>query len=122
MTRTPQIITLAGEEYAIVPRAEYDALCTVVDEDALDAAIIRHILEDPDQELVPLSLAKRMADGEHPVRVWREYRGMKASQLATAAHIAASYLSDIEHEKKPGSIKAMKRIAAALNLTVDDLI
>lgn len=122
MTSAPQIVILAGEEYAIVPRAEYDALRTAVDEDAMDAAIIQRVLDDPDQELVPFELAKRIADGEHPIRVWREYRGMRASELAAAANIAASYLSDIEHGKKPGSIKAMKRIATTLNLTVDDLI
>lgn len=87
----------------------------------LDSAIIRRVLEDPDQELVPFELVKSIADGEHPVRVWREYRGMKAGELAAASGLAASYLSDIENGKKPGSVKAMKRIAAALNVTVDDL-
>ncbi|MCY4066487.1 MAG: helix-turn-helix transcriptional regulator, partial [Rhodospirillaceae bacterium] len=67
-------------------------------------------------------LAERIADGEHPVRVWREYRGMKAGELATRAGVAASYLSDIENGKKPGSVKALKRIADVLGLTVDDLI
>ncbi len=115
-------ITLGGEEYAVVPRAEYEALRNAVDEDAMDAAIIQRVLEDPDQELVPFELVKRIAGGEHPVRVWRDYRGMKAGELAAAARIAASYLSDIENGKKPGSVKAMKRIADALNVTVDDLI
>ena len=122
MIDTVQTVTLAGEEYAIVPRAEYDALRATVDEDALDAAIIRRELDDPDQELVPLDLAKRIAEGEHPVRVWREFRGMKGTELAGTAGVAASYLSDIENGKKPGSIKALKGIAAALNVTVDDLI
>ena len=45
-----------------------------------------------------------------------------ASPLAVAAGLAASYLSSIENGKKPGSVKAMKRIAAALNISVDDLI
>ena len=117
-----QTITLGGKEYAVVPRAEYDALRNAVDEDVMDAAIIRRVLENPDQELVPFELVKRIAGGEHPVRVWRDYRGMKASELAAAAGIAASYLSDIENGKKPGSVKAVKRIADALNITVDDLI
>ena len=108
--------------HLLQPEGMNDALRTAVDEDAMDAAIIQCVLDDPDQELVPLELAKRIADGEHPVRVWREYRGMKASELAAVANIAASYLSDIENGKKPGSIKAMKRIATVLNLTVDDLI
>ena len=121
-TSTPPTITLGGKEYAVVPRAEYEALRDAVDEDAMDAAIIQRVLKDPDQELVSFELAKRIADGEHPVRVWRDYRGMKATELAAAAGIVASYLSDIENGKKPGSVKAMKRIAGALNVTVDDLL
>ena len=119
---TLQTVTLAGEEYAVVPRAEYEALREAVDGDAMDATIVRSVLEDPDQELVPFELVERIADGEHPVRVWRNYRGLKAGELATIANVAASYLSDIENGKKPGSVKAMKRIADALNVTVDDLI
>ena len=122
MSNTTQTITLAGEEYAIVPRAEYDALRIAVEEDAMDAAIIQRALENSDQELVPLEIAKRIANGEHPIRVWRQYRGMKASELATTANVAASYLSNIENGKKPGSVKTLKRIADALNVAVDDLI
>ena len=123
MTTPPlPIITLGGEEYAVVPRAEYEALRNAVDEDVMDAGIIQRVLEDPDQELVPFELVKRIVGGKHPVRAWRDYRGLKAAELAAAAGIAASYLSDIENGKKPGSVKAMKRLAGALNVTVDDLI
>ena len=120
--KAAQFLTFAGEQYAVVPRAEYELLRKVADEDALDAAILRQSLEDPGEELVPFELAERIADGEHPVRVWREYRGMKAGELAARAGVAASYLSDIENRKKPGSVKALKRIADGLSLTVDDLI
>lgn len=123
MTRpTIQTLSLAGEEFAVVPLAEYEALRNLAEEDAVDSAIIQRILEDPDQELVPFELSKRLADGEHPVRVWREHRGLKASELAASAGVPASYLSDIEKGKKPGSVNALKRLAAALNVTVDDLI
>ena len=123
MTDAPiQTVTLAGEDYAVVPLAEYEALRNAVTEDAMDVAIMKRVLEDPDQELVPFTLVKRIANGEHPVRVWREYRGMRAGELATVAGIASSYLSDIENGKKPGSVNAMKRIAMALDVTIDDLI
>lgn len=92
------------------------------DEDAMDAAVIQQALEDRDQELAPFELVKRIAYGEHPVRVWREYRGMKAAELATAAGIAPSYLSGIENGRKSGSVKAMKRVANALSVGVDDLM
>ena len=105
-----------------MPRAEYDMLRSAAGEDALDAAILRRALEDPGEEIVPFELAERIADGAHPVRAWRDHRGMKAGELAAAAGVAASCLSDIENGKKPGSVKALKRIARALGLTVDDLI
>ncbi len=121
-TLAAQIISLGGEEYAVIPRAEYEALRNAVDQDAVDAALMQRALEDPDQELVPFELVKHIAHGDHPVRVWRDYRGKKAAELAAAAGIAASYLSDIENGRKPGSVKALKRIANALNVTVDDLV
>ena len=117
-----RLLRLRGEDYAIVPLAEYEALRNAVNEDAMDAAIMKRVLDDPEQELVPFTLVKRIADGEHPIRVWREYRGMKAGELATAAGIAKSYLSSIETGKKPGSVSAMKRIAIALDVTIDDLV
>ena len=118
----PQIITLGVEEYAVVPRAEYDALRNAMAEDALDPGLIQRALQDPDQELGPCELVKRIASGEHPVRVWRMHRGRKAGELAAAAGIATSYLSDIENGRKPGSVNAMKRIANTLRVTLDDLI
>lgn len=118
----PPTFTLGGEEYAIVPRTEYEALRKAVDEDAMDAAILQRFLEGPDQEVIPFELVRRIVNGDHPVRVWREYRGMKATELAAAAGIAASYLSNIETGKKAGSVKAMKQIADALDVTVDELL
>jgi ribosome-binding protein aMBF1 (putative translation factor) len=102
--------------------AEYDALRTAADEDAVDAAVLRRILDDSSQEWAPAQLVKRLIDGEHPVRVWREHRGMRAKELAAAADIASSYLSAIETGKKPGSVSALKRIAAALGVTLDELV
>ena len=117
-----QILTLGGEEYAVVPLGEYEALRSSVDEDRADIAAAHCILEDPSEELVPFELAERIAAGEHPVRAWRNYRGLTASGLATKSGVAQSYLSDIENGKKPGSVKALKRIATSLNVALDDLI
>ena len=118
----PQTITLAGEAYVVVPLSEYEALRNAVDEDARDAAAMRRVLEDPDEESVPIGLVDRLLAGESPVRVWREYRGLRGVELAAAAGIAASYLSAIENRKKPGSIHALKRLATALRVDVDDLV
>lgn len=117
-----QTLTFSGKDYTVVPREEFEALRDTVDQDEMDIAIARRVLEDADEEMVPFELAERIAAGVHPVRVWREYRGMTASSLVTESGIAQSYLSDIETGKKPGSAKALKRVAIALGIAVDDLI
>lgn len=117
-----QTVILAGEEYVVVPRAEYDALRSAAHEELADAAILAQILEDPDEEWVPADVVRRIAEGENPIRVWRMYRGMKAGDLASAAQVAASYLSAIERGKKPGSVGALKRIADALDVALDELV
>ena len=116
-----QTITLAGEEYVVVPRADYDALRSAAQDEISDNTLLAQVLADPDEEWVSADVVRRIALGENPVRVWRTYRGMKAGDLAAAAGVAASYLSAIENGKKPGSVSTLKRIAAALDVALDDL-
>ena len=67
-------------------------------------------------------LVRRIVEGEHPVRAWRTHRGMTARSLAVAAGIPSSYLSAIERGVKPGSVKALKGLATALDVPLDDLV
>ena len=87
------------------------------------AAIGNRTMEAVDRPRRSLEeLVDRLLAGENPVRAWREYRGLTGVELAAAAGVAASYLSAIENRKKPGSINALKRLATALRVDVDDLI
>jgi len=71
---------------------------------------------------VPDEFAGRLLDGESPVRVWREYRGMSLRALAAQAHMSASALSNLETKKSEGRPDALRRIAIALGITLDDLV
>ena len=122
MTTTPQTLTLAGEDYVVIPRDEYERLRAAADEDAADVAAIQRVLDDPDETWAPAELVRRIVEGEHPVRVWRTHRGMTARSLAAAAGIPNSYLSAIERGVKPGSVKALKSLATALDVPLDDLV
>jgi transcriptional regulator with XRE-family HTH domain len=42
--------------------------------------------------------------------------------LAAKSGVVQSYLSEIETGKKPGSLAAMKAVAEALGVTIDDLV
>jgi DNA-binding Xre family transcriptional regulator len=122
---TTQIITSpSGERLVVLPEAEYRAL-VAAREDAADLASAHEVIGRLDAgatEVVPLAMVDRMLAGESPIRVWREHRGMRAKALAAAAGISATYLSEIETGKRDGTISTIKRIAEALDVTVDDLI
>lgn len=47
---------------------------------------------------------------------------MTQTTLADASGVNRVYLSEIESGKKPGSIEALKRIAEALRIGLDDLV
>jgi predicted transcriptional regulator len=115
-----KIVTPAGETLVVLPLAEYEALIDAADIAAADK--VRADIDAGRDELVPAKIANRLFDGESPVRVWREYRGMAANVLAERAGISAGYLSEMESGKKAGGVETLRRIADALNLTVDDLI
>ena len=107
---------------AALTREEYDALLARIEdlEDAL--RLIESKREHGKRELVPDELVGRLLAGEHPVKVWREHRGLTLARLAAASGVGTSYISEIESGKKPGSVAAMKKLAAALKLELDDLI
>lgn len=79
-------------------------------------------LAEGGDELIPARFGDRILDGENPVRVWREYRGLSVKELAGRADISAAYLSQIEGGSREGSLSTMKALAAALSLEPGDLL
>lgn len=122
------IETPSGDRLAIIPEAEYKSLISLQDamEDAVDSAAARDMMEkikSGEEEIIPFEIAERLSSREeHPIRIWRMYREMKAKDLAAAAGVSPVYLSEIENGKKSGSVQALSKIAHALRLTIDDLV
>jgi D-serine deaminase-like pyridoxal phosphate-dependent protein/DNA-binding XRE family transcriptional regulator len=108
--------------FVLVPVDEYDAL-TQTAEAARELRRAGAALSDRlgGADGVPASVAHRIADGENPIRVWREARGLKAVALARAAGISPAYLSEIETGKKDGTFRTVAAIARVLNVSLDDL-
>jgi DNA-binding Xre family transcriptional regulator len=88
-------------------------------QDLADAEAVKAKLAAEETEVFPFDVAERFLDGEHPVKVLREHRRISLRGLAEKAGISASYLSEIETGKKPGSFEAMARIATALDVSLD---
>jgi DNA-binding XRE family transcriptional regulator len=110
----------------ILPRAEYDRLKAIEQEAIEDAACARMIDQAKKDVangalLLPLAIVQRLADGENPIRVLRQFRGMTQAELATAdsVQITQNYLSDLETGKRKGPIALHRKLAQALDVTLD---
>ena len=63
----------------------------------------------------------RSIDGKNPVKVWREYRQLTPQQLAEAAGITLTQLTQIETGQRKGTAVVLTRLAKALRVALDDL-
>jgi hypothetical protein len=112
-----------------VRRADLDRLIDAA-EDALDVAAARRFETDMVKrgraavlaEMLGLEEQERIWAGEHPLRIWREKRGLTQRGLSDLAGISQSYLAVVESARKPGSLAALHQLASALGVRVDDLI
>ena len=109
--------------FVVMPYDEYQALVKKLEdiEDNRDYREARAAIESGQDELIPDAMVNRLLE-ENPVKVWREYRGLKQKELAERAGVKASMLSQIESGNKQGSMDTMKRLAEALKVDLDDLI
>lgn len=67
----------------------------------------------------PAAIAKRIARGEHPISVLREWRGLSQRQLAEKTGLNAQSISHIETGVRKGGLAALRKIAKALNISLE---
>ncbi len=107
-------------EWAVIPYKEYLHLQELA-EITHDVAQFNKALQQGSEELIPDDYAKRLIQGENPIRVWREYRGLTQAVVAKQAGISTPYLSQIEHNERTASVAILKKLAKALNVSIDDI-
>lgn len=100
-----QTLKLNNTEYVVIEKAAYEEL----------------VGRDTD-ETFPSEFVDKLFDSENKIGVWREYRGMTMTELAKAVGVSQSYISDIENDKKDGSVKVIKAIADALDADIELII
>ena len=117
----PVQFEIEGRAWALLPLDEYQALCRQL-EDATDAESMRRA-QSREEESFPSSFVERLLlSGENPVRVWREHRGLTASELARRANVSNAHISAIEKGASTGSVQTLRRIADALDTAMDTLV
>ena len=121
---TVQIIEKNGRpEWAVIPYEEYQRLVAeaemlrdVQDYDAAKLALAEG------EELIPSEVTYALLDGENPLRVWRNHRGLTQQAVAQAAGISKPYLSQLESGRRKGTPEVLQAIAKVLAVSLDDLV
>ncbi len=122
------IQTPDGSDLAVLPRADYDrliALAADAQEDAAATRIVRNsmrAIKEGREVVLPKAVADRLASGDSPVRVIRDWREMTQGALAVAVGISQNYLSEIETGRRKGPAELQKKFARALGVPMDLLI
>ena len=111
-------------EVAILPRKDYEALvakAAEADEDAGTARLVARARKEiaAGVSLLPKEVVDRLAGGENPVRVLREWKSMTQMELSFRTHISQSHISDIEGGRRTGTPATLRAIATALKVPLD---
>ena len=69
----------------------------------------------------PSDVVGRIIDGEHPVKVIREWRKLTQAQLAAKTGLAKAVISHIETGVRNGGLKTLGKIATALDVPIEIL-
>lgn len=112
---TRQFINQGGKPaFVVIPIEEWRAISATL-EDKTDAAAVRAFLKSP-VETFPDTLAARLLDGVHPLKAFREYRGMTQAQLAANISASAVYISQIERGERRAGHKLLRKLSKTLNI------
>ena len=118
-----QIIEKDGEpEYAVVPYAEWQRLREAAELAEEAQAYDRAKADSAGEESVPGEVVDRLLAGASPVRVWREHRGLQQQTLAEQIGVTKGYLSQVENGHKEGTVSLYRKLARALDVSLDELI
>jgi DNA-binding XRE family transcriptional regulator len=118
-----QVIEADGKPVFYVVPAELWERMRAVAEEAEDVADLVRFDRDDDGIRIPVEVVKAMRlDGAHPVKAWREHKGLTLQALADAAGVSKAYVSQIEGGKRTGTAATLKKLAAALGVPVSLLL
>ncbi len=75
---------------------------------------------------VPSEVVDRLfLSDESPLKIWREFRGMKATELASISGQDKGYISKLENSRdalSKASSGKIAKLATALNISMEELV
>ena len=111
-------------ETVTISKAEYERLLALQEDlaDIRAALAVEARIAAGNEELIPAFVVDRLLEGEHPLRVWREFRNLTQADLARSSGVNRVQIVDIEAGRNSGSVHTLRKLATALAVSVDDLV
>ena len=107
-------------ETVTLSREEYDDL--VAARDMLEDVVAYDRAMAGSADALPHALMARLVDGEPPLGIFREWRGVSVAELSARSGVGPDEIEALERGAEPRSVASLKAIAAALDIEVDELI
>ncbi len=114
----------ARGEVAILPRKDYEALVAKAAEADENKGTARLVALGRDAvaagaPLLPKDVVDRLAKGDNPVRVLREWRDKPQDYISLKTGLSQGYISDLETGRRNGTIAALRLVADVLKVPID---
>lgn len=106
--------------FVVLPIQEYHELLEKVQDFQDIQEIKKHIEEGA--ETFPMEIVLALAEGQNPIKVYREYRGISQTALASKVRVSKQYISQLEAGERHGTTKVLKEIAKILSLDLEDIV
>lgn len=74
------------------------------------------------EKLLPTEVLHRLLDDEHPIRVWREHRGLSLADVGERTGLPLSYLAAVENGHCEADPWALHRLAGVLMVPAEELL
>ncbi|MEO5373711.1 MAG: helix-turn-helix transcriptional regulator [Alphaproteobacteria bacterium] len=113
IAETDQTVTLK--------RSDYLALLDRIEDAEDEAAILAADARGSKGDALSVVVVDRLINGENPIRVWREHRGMTVASLAHAIGVSSTYLNELESGRKLATTRLLEALAKSLGVELEDL-
>jgi DNA-binding XRE family transcriptional regulator len=120
-----------SDDEIVLARADWEALEEWAEEAADLAALAAADAENESyaaalpsgrQSTVPIEVIEAKLAGEHPLKAWRDYRGLTQRELAARATVSRDMIAQVETGKRAGSLETLDCLAAALAVPIEALL
>lgn len=141
----PKIVTRNGEPAEVIlSYADWQKIVSMLSEprastdenDADDIAAIEAARREDDEfaarlaaqrgapveTAIPFEVVRAKLDGVHPLKAWREFRGLTQLHLSSRSGVGRDLIAQIETRKKRGGVGTVDRLARALCVPIEALL